>query len=357
MAKKASLTTITSTNNNSTVLNANFSALNDALDNTLSLDGSTPNQLAADLDLNSQDIINASNIGASSLTLNGSLVTQLASLGEWEGAWVTATAYAAYDIVSEAGSVYICTAAHTSGTFSTDLAASLWIKLFEYNYDSSAVAITGGTMDGVAITNGSLDSNVTFPTVLADLMGITFAQGDVLYHDGSDLVKLAKGTAGQVLTMNAGATAPEWAAASTGSFSGASVTIAATDAGVNYSTGADYTGWDTETFDEGGWWASSPNPERLTVPSGVTKVWVGCNWVSRNHAASPSTDPTATIALNGTNLSSVSKNVDNDGRLRGQASWIGEVSASDYFTVNFHTQGDTSVDVLAGSKFQIYKIE
>jgi hypothetical protein len=34
--------------------------------------------------------------------------------------------------------------------------------------------------------------------------------GDVLYHNGTVFVRLAKGTAGQVLTMNAGATAPEW---------------------------------------------------------------------------------------------------------------------------------------------------
>lgn len=36
------------------------------------------------------------------------------------------------------------------------------------------------------------------------------AAGDVIYFDGTNWVRLAKGTAGQVLTMNAGATAPEW---------------------------------------------------------------------------------------------------------------------------------------------------
>lgn len=39
-----------------------------------------------------------------------------------------------------------------------------------------------------------------------------FAAGDTLYHNGTNLVRLAKGTALQVLRMNAGATAPEWAA-------------------------------------------------------------------------------------------------------------------------------------------------
>jgi hypothetical protein len=38
-------------------------------------------------------------------------------------------------------------------------------------------------------------------------------QGDVLYRDGSGLQRLAKGTAGQALVMNSGATAPEWGSA------------------------------------------------------------------------------------------------------------------------------------------------
>jgi len=35
--------------------------------------------------------------------------------------------------------------------------------------------------------------------------------GDIVYFNGTELVRLPIGTAGQVLTVNAGATAPEWA--------------------------------------------------------------------------------------------------------------------------------------------------
>lgn len=42
------------------------------------------------------------------------------------------------------------------------------------------------------------------------------ASGDVLYRGATEWERLAKGTAGQVLTMNSGATAPEWAAATSG---------------------------------------------------------------------------------------------------------------------------------------------
>ena len=48
-------------------------------------------------------------------------------------------------------------------------------------------------------------------------IGTTIAtQGDILYRDGSGLQRLAKGTAAQVLSVNSGATAPEWADAAGG---------------------------------------------------------------------------------------------------------------------------------------------
>lgn len=62
MAKKPNITSIGSGYTSTTTLNANFEALRDAFDNTLSLDGSLPNTLQADLDMNGNDIINASGI-------------------------------------------------------------------------------------------------------------------------------------------------------------------------------------------------------------------------------------------------------------------------------------------------------
>jgi hypothetical protein len=41
-------------------------------------------------------------------------------------------------------------------------------------------------------------------------------QGDLLYRDGSGLQRLAKGTAGQSLKVNTGATAPEWGSVTAG---------------------------------------------------------------------------------------------------------------------------------------------
>ena len=54
----------------------------------------------------------------------------------------------------------------------------------------------------------------------ADTIGMAIpgssVAGDTLYHNGTIYTRLAKGTAAQVLTMNSGATAPEWAAAGGG---------------------------------------------------------------------------------------------------------------------------------------------
>lgn len=58
MAKKPSIITTSSGYQSSDVINSNFTKLRDAFDNTLSLDGSTPNAMHADIDLNSNDLIN-----------------------------------------------------------------------------------------------------------------------------------------------------------------------------------------------------------------------------------------------------------------------------------------------------------
>lgn len=47
----------------------------------------------------------------------------------WRGAWVTSHAYVVNDCVQQGGSGYVCLTSHTSGTFSTDLAATKWSLL------------------------------------------------------------------------------------------------------------------------------------------------------------------------------------------------------------------------------------
>jgi len=95
----------------------------------------------------------------------------------FRGAYAGGTAYVIDDIVTSGNETFICIQASTGNATSN---ASYWTKL--------AAKGTDGTDVGTTLTT----------------------QGDILYRDGSGLQRLAKGTAGQVLKINTGATAPEW---------------------------------------------------------------------------------------------------------------------------------------------------
>lgn len=74
--------------------------------------------------------------------------------------------------------------------------------------DASAMRTTLGSVIGTNVQ--------AYNANLQSLAGVTLAQGDLLYATGANtLVRLPKGTAGQVLAMNSGATAPEWVVRST----------------------------------------------------------------------------------------------------------------------------------------------
>jgi hypothetical protein len=100
-----------------------------------------------------------------------------------------------------------------------------------YTLAADSVAITGGAISGItdlAVVDGGTGASSAsaartnlglviggdvqgYHARLADIAGIGYAQGDVLYHNGSNLVKLAAGTTGQFLkTQGAGAN-PVWA--------------------------------------------------------------------------------------------------------------------------------------------------
>ena len=71
---KLNLSNITSGYGAVAALNANFDAIEAAVENTLSRDGTTPNEMLANLDMNGNDILNANAIDVASLTINGTPV-------------------------------------------------------------------------------------------------------------------------------------------------------------------------------------------------------------------------------------------------------------------------------------------
>ena len=175
MAKKPTVTTISSGYASNTQLNANFTALRDGFDNTLSLDGSTPNAMGADLDMNGYAVTNGT-ASLTSLTLNGQSVGNLATAFNWRGAWVTATSYLVNDVVSDNGNSYIALQNHTSGaTFSVDLAGGKWELLAQKG------AAGAGTGDLLAANN--LSDLASAPTALGNL-GITATAAELNALDG-----------------------------------------------------------------------------------------------------------------------------------------------------------------------------
>jgi hypothetical protein len=71
---KLNLSNITSGYGAVAALNANFDAIEQAVENTLSRDGTTPNEMEANLDMNGNNILNADTINTASLVINGTPV-------------------------------------------------------------------------------------------------------------------------------------------------------------------------------------------------------------------------------------------------------------------------------------------
>ena len=95
----------------------------------------------------------------------------------WKGPYNNGTAYVVDDVVSSGGSSYVCLLAST----------------------------------GNAVSNGTYWQIMSSAGTDADLLNISStAQGDLYYNSGSAIARVPKGTAGQVLQMNSGATAPEY---------------------------------------------------------------------------------------------------------------------------------------------------
>lgn len=89
MAKAPTLTTISTGYYSTTALNNNFDEIETAFGNTLSIDGSTPNAMEADFDLNGHNILNAGNVftdgGNNLATLYSITISESAPAGGSDG--------------------------------------------------------------------------------------------------------------------------------------------------------------------------------------------------------------------------------------------------------------------------------
>lgn len=92
MAKQPDINTINTVHDIVAVSNQNFTNIEDAFLNTLSRDGSIPNEMEADIDLNSFDLLNVGTLQAGDITIDGSNVTGVLERAETAAASAEASA-------------------------------------------------------------------------------------------------------------------------------------------------------------------------------------------------------------------------------------------------------------------------
>ena len=152
---KLTLNNITSGYASTAALNAAFDAIEVALENTLSRDGTGPNSMQADFDMNGYAILN-----------------QRATSGDanflWKGAWATGTTYSANNLVyategTNLGNGLICVADHVAGA-TLDGDAAYW----------AVYVLKGASVGGIA---GPVSSTIGYIPQWNDVGGTELKAG------------------------------------------------------------------------------------------------------------------------------------------------------------------------------------
>jgi hypothetical protein len=176
LAKKPTISTVASGYKANTTINENFSALRDAFDNTLSLDGSTPNAMNADLDLNSNDLINGGTVNAAQIVVAGvNLTDQVQAAEDAADAAIAAATLAGTSQTSAATSA---TNAATSASSASSSASSASSSASSAASSASAAAASYDSFD-----DRYLGAKATEPTVDND--GNALLTGALYYKTGT----------------------------------------------------------------------------------------------------------------------------------------------------------------------------
>ena len=241
------------------------------------------------------------------------------------------------------------------------------IRTLGNGIDTSFLDLKGGTSGQVLSKNSNTDLDYTWVTPnVGDITevqagtGISVASGtgpipvgtntvatafdaagDLVYGTGADtFTKLSLGTAGQVLKVNSGATAPEWGTAAA-SYVGVSVYKSANQSIAN-STDTALT-FDSEFFDTDSFHSTVTNTSRLTIPSGKGGKYLLSGAISWGGGGG--TIRAIKIYKNGSVLNQISQFAGtNDGSINPAAN-VYELVATDYLEVYVRQNSGGNLDV------------
>lgn len=208
MAKKPNINVVATGYQATDTINDNFQNVRNQFENTLSRDGSTPNAMEADLDLNSNDILNVNQITANDIILVGygsitagptgptgpsgpqgpiGATGPTGSIGPtgatgptgagftWGGAWVTSTAYVVGNAVSNGGSSWTCILNHTSSAITEPGVGANQATYWNTVAQKGATGATGPTGN----TGATGPIGATGPTGLTGATGPVGATGPI----------------------------------------------------------------------------------------------------------------------------------------------------------------------------------
>jgi len=161
MAKRPTVSSITTGHASITALNANFTALKEGFDNTLSRDGSSPNTMSADIDLNGNDITNVNTITNASGVDVVSAVTTLKNQAAASATAAASSQTAAASSQTAAAASQTAAASSATGAASSATSAATSLDTFDDRFLGAKSSNPATDNDGDALATGALYFNTS----------------------------------------------------------------------------------------------------------------------------------------------------------------------------------------------------
>ena len=318
MAKRPTTTSITTGHASITALNANITALKEGFDNTLSRDGSSPNTMSADIDLNGNDITNVNTItNASGVdVVAAAAASATAAAASQTAAANSATAAASSQTAAAASQTAAASSQTAAASSATSAATSL--DTFDDRFLGAKSSNPSTDNDGDALATGALyfntsDNNMRVwngsawqavgPTSAEqtniNTVAVTVASGSLYGGGGSGNIFYLNGIANPAITLVKGFTY-------TFDVSNSSVSghpLAFKDSGGNsYTTGVTVNG----TAGQAGANVVIAVPTTGTMPA---QYYCTSHGNGMGNLIATQTDTIATVATNITNINTVANNL------------------------------------------------